>query len=210
MIGLFQRRGCRTHQEAIIEFAVHHASGPDVRRALDHVDRCRGCEGDLAATTLVLHALRRLHEEACRVEPAPDGWARLRPRLAAARREPSRLLSGLPGIVAAVAICIALAGPAALAGGGSGAVYNEAPRAELSPSIEFERSRERAADEGLLPVPAAVLPYRGVRTAPPPITADLPLSSGRQTHWVDPAVAPAAVGNTDPDHVIEQRQAGRR
>ena len=55
------------------------------------------CEAELATTTLVLHALRRLHEETLRAEPAADGWARLRERLAATRREPSRLLSGLPG-----------------------------------------------------------------------------------------------------------------
>jgi hypothetical protein len=211
MIGLLSRRGCEAHQAALVEFASHRANGPDVRRALDHVDRCHACEDDLAATTLVLHALRRLHEETRRVEPSPDGWARLRARLAATRREPSRLLSGLPGIVVAAAICAMLVGPAAIAGGGRPVVYNEAPRGLPSPSLQFEQSRERATLEGLLPEPASPRPYRGVRIAPPPITADLPASSGRQTRWVEEVVIPAPSSEpTGSARVIEQRQAGRR
>lgn len=211
MTGLRARGGCGQHRAALVEFAARRASAPGVLRALDHVDRCRACETELATTTLVLHGLRRLHEETERVEPAADGWTRLRARLAATRREPSRLLSGLPGIVAAAALCAALAGPGAIAGGGPTGVYNEAPRGAAAPYLQFEQSRERARRAGLLPDLHAAPPYTGVRIAPPPITADLPPSTGRQTAWTDAIVetrtlAPASATRDDP----AQRQVGRR
>jgi hypothetical protein len=211
MIGFPGRRGCASHRAALIEFAAHRTGGSAVRRALDHVDRCRACEDDLAATTLVLHALRRLHEEIARAEPAPDGWARLRARLAATRREPSRLLSGLPGIVAAAGLCAALVGPGAVGGARPTVVYNEAPRGMLPPYLQFEQNRERAREEGLLPEVAPVLPYTGVRIAPPPIAAHLPLSIRREAVGIEEvvvtaALAPASAGG---DGVV-QRQAGRR
>ncbi|HYN48105.1 MAG TPA: hypothetical protein VER83_04515, partial [Candidatus Nanopelagicales bacterium] len=154
MIGMPGRGGCGPHRAALVEFAARRASGPGVLRALDHVDRCRACEAELATTTLILHGLRRLHQETERVEPAADGWTRLRARLAATRREPSRLVSGLPGIVAAAALCAVLAGPGAIVGGPT-MVYNEAPRGAAAPYLQFEKSRERAREEGLLPEPEA-------------------------------------------------------
>lgn len=211
MIGLRTRGGCGQHRAALVEFAARRASGPSVLRALDHVDRCRACEAELATTTLILHGLRRLHEETRRVEPAADGWTRLRARLAATRREPSRLLSGLPGIVAAAGLCAALVGPGAIVGGGPAGVYNEAPRSVAPPYLQFEQGRERAREEGLLPMPDVAPPYTGVRIAPPPITADLPLSTGRQTSWTDDidetrTLAPASATREE----SAQRQAGRR
>jgi hypothetical protein len=210
VIGWRRGGGCGAHREALVEFAARRASGPAVRRALDHVDRCRACEAELATTTLVLHGLRRLHDETERVGPEVDGWARLRARLAATRREPSRLLSGLPGIVAAAALCAGLAGPGAISGGPAG-VYNEAPRSVAAPYLQFEQGRERALQAGLLPEPDVIPPYRGIRIAPPPITADLPPSTGRHTEWTDDLVdtrtlAPASAAREDPG----QRQAGRR
>ncbi|MFH0750323.1 MAG: hypothetical protein V2B17_00640 [Chloroflexota bacterium] len=211
MIGLRVRGGCGQHRAALVEFAARRAGGPGVRRALDHVDRCRACEGELATTTLILHGLRRLHEDTERAEPEVDGWTRLRARLAATRREQSRILSGLPGIVAAAALCAVFVGPAALVDGGPKGVYNEAPWGEASPSLQFEQSRERARRAGLLPERAATRPYTGVRIAPPPISADLPPSTGRQTTWTDDIVetrplVPASATREDP----AQRQAGRR
>ena len=211
MIGRLRHDACRDHRAALLEFASHRAGGPDVRRALDHVDRCRGCEDELATTTLVLHALRRLHEDTLRAEPAADGWSRLRSRLAASRREPSRLLSGLPGIVAAFGLCAALVGPGAIEGGRPSGVYNEAPRSVAPPYLQFEQSRERARVEGLLPAPALAPPYTGVRIAPPPIAADLPPSMRRGVVWIEEVVTdvPLAVATGSGDGAV-QRQAGRR
>ena len=210
---IWRRAGgdCGAHRDALVEFAARRASGPAVRRALDHVERCRACEAELATTTLILHGLRRLHAETERVEPATDGWARLRARLAATRREPSRLLSGLPGIMAAAALCAALVGPGAIVGGGPSGVYNEAPRGVAPPYLRFEQGRDQALEAGLLPEPDAAPQYSGVRIAPPPIGADLPAWTGRQTAWTDDidetrTLAPASPTRENP----AQRQAGRR
>jgi hypothetical protein len=207
VIGL-GRRPCAAHRAVLLDFAARRARGPAIGRALDHLDRCRACEQELAATTLVVHALRRLHAETMRAEPAPDGWTRLRARLAATRREPSRVLSGLPGIVVAAVAVTVLAGPGALAGGGRATVYNEAPRGAPPPHLVFEESRERALDAGLLPEPEIPRPYTGRRIAPPPITADLPLAMEGRVEWIEEVVA-TPVSPADDDHAV-QRRAGRR
>jgi hypothetical protein len=113
--------------------------------------------------------------------------------------------------VAASALCAALAGPAAIAGGGPTGVYNEAPRVAAPPYLAFEQSRERARAAGLLPEPELRLPYTGARTAPPPITADLPPSTGRQTIWAEVATDTDASASA-PAHgdVTLERRAGRR
>lgn len=192
MIRLRARRSCAAHRTALLDFAARRAPEPGIARALDHLERCRACEEELATTTLVIHALRRLHDEARRAEPAPDGWTRLRARLASTRREPSRVLSGLPGIVTAMVAVAALAGPAAVGGGGSAAIFNEAPRGAPPPYLVFEQSRERARAEGLIPAPDVPLPYTGRRIAPPPIAADLPPAMGRQVAWLEEVVLPPA------------------
>ncbi len=192
----WQRRGCRAHRTALLEFARQRTGGSAVRRALDHVERCRACEDQLAATSLVLVGLRRLHEDVQRAEPATDGWTRLRARLATTRREPSRLLSGLPGIVAAAGLCAALVGPNAIAGGESSAVYNEAPRRITPPSPVVEQTRTRAEAARLLPVPPPIRSYTGVRTTPTPFEEDLPLPMRRETAWIQQVVqatAPSAI-----------------
>lgn len=209
MIRLLGRRPCGVHRAALLDFAARRAGGPDVGRALDHLQRCRACEEELAATTLVVHALRRLHDDTMRAEPAPDGWARLRARLTASRREPSRLLSGLPGIVAAAGLCAAIVGPGAISGA-KPIIYNEAPRAAPAPYLQFESSRERARAAGLLPEVEVPLPYRGTRVAPPPIAADLPPSMGHQARWIEKVVAPVADRAAGTDDQATQRRTGRR
>lgn len=207
MIGRLGRHPCGTHRAALLDFAARRARGPEIGRALDHLERCRTCEEELAATALVVHALRRLHEDTVRAEPAPDGWARLRTRLAVARREPSRILSGLPGIVVAAVGVAVLAGPGSLTGGGRVTVYNEAPRAAPPPHLVFEESRERASEAGLLPEPEVPLPYTGRRIAPPPIAADLPPAMGRQVRWIEEVVPPSA---SPVEAGAAARSAGRR
>jgi hypothetical protein len=137
-------RPCAAHRDALVDFATRRCAGPDVRRALDHVDRCRRCEADLAATTLVVHALRRLHAEASRAEPAADGWARLRLRLVTPPRRPSLLMSGIPGLLVAIGLCSALAGPGALLGDPV-SVYDDGARvAPRTPAaIVFEQASDQ-------------------------------------------------------------------
>jgi len=140
VIGFLARRTCRSHRDALIEFASQRTGGPAVRRALDHVDRCRACEDQLATTTLVLHGLRLLHDETQRVSPATDGWARLRTRLVAVRREPSLWMTGLPGAALAFCLVVLMGGPAMTHG--AQPVLDDGPpvfgRADVSDASRFE------------------------------------------------------------------------
>ncbi len=112
--------------------------------------------------------------------------------------------------MAAAALCAALAGPGVIGGGPAG-VYNEAPRSVVQLYVQFEQGRDRALEAGLLPEPDAAPPYTGVRTAPPPITADLPAWTGRQTAWIDDIDETRTLAPASPTHENPaQRQAGRR
>ena len=146
---LARRSPCRAHRDTLIDLAVRRRVGAevalaDVRTALEHVDRCRRCEADMAATSVIVQALRRYRAELGRAEPADDGWSRLRARIVATRRQPSILLSGVPGLIAALGLCVALAGPSILLGG-QPRLYDEgswtAPR--TPPAVEFEQVRDR-------------------------------------------------------------------
>jgi len=209
ILRLRQARACASHREALLAFASHREAGPAVRRALDHVDRCRACESDLTAATLVVFALRRLQEDALWTELSPDAWSRLRARLGAPRREPSRLLSGMPGVLAAFGICAVLVGPAAVAGGSSG-IYDEASRLEPSLACRFEAARDRVATAGGIAAPPVVLPYRGVRIAPPPISADLPTTLGPRRPWVVVVAGPDPLGSAGVFTGIVDAPDGRR
>jgi hypothetical protein len=90
-------------------------------------------------------------------------------------------------------------------------VYNEAPRGAPPPYLLFEESRERASRAGLLPEPEVPRPYRGVRVAPPPVSADLPPSMGRQADWIEEVVVPLpGVEAHGTDDEGTKRRAGRR
>ena len=192
MIRVLRRTGrCASHREAIIAFASLREGGPAVRRALDHVDRCRACEAELGATTLVVQALRRLCDEALLAEPAADGWELLRRRLVSPPRRPSLLVSGIPGLLLALGICGALAGPSLLEGGaatrfddGSGS----APPAQAA--ILFEQTADRNPAPSSIAMPAdrptppvdraddlarAVVALRAIPPATP--VADVPAGS---------------------------------
>jgi len=185
---LRQAGTCASHREAIIAFASLREGGPAVRRALDHVDRCRACEAELGATTLVVQALRRLCDEAMLTEPAADGWERLRRRLVSTPRRPSLLVSGIPGLLLALGLCGALAGPSLQKGGaatrfddGSGS----SPPAQAA--IRFEQTADRSQVPSSIHVPTdrptpmvdraddlarAVVALRGIPPAMP--VADVP------------------------------------
>ena len=152
-------RPCAAYRDALVEFIACRTAGPAVRRALDHVERCSRCETELATTTLVLHALRCLHAEAQRVEPAADGWSRLQERLAAARRRPSFILSGMPGMLIAVGLCGALLAPQLASEAAS--VYDEGASitSRTPAAIVFEQASDRRPDSPTIPI--HVIPATG-------------------------------------------------
>jgi hypothetical protein len=187
VIAFLARRTCRSHRAALVDFADHRAAGPAVQRALDHLQRCRPCEQELAATTLVLHALRRLHEETRRAEPAPDGWTRLRDRLVATRREPSLWMTCLPGVALAFGLVILVGGPTMMRG--AQPILDDGPalvgRTGFSDASRFEPVTTPAHSRAFAPVA-----WR-LQDLPPPSS---PLSQPRamdtaSADGVDPADA---------------------
>lgn len=190
MIG--QRAGdeCRIHRSALLDFAARRAHGPAVGRALDHVERCRACEEELALTILVVHALRRLHDETWRVQPSPDGWARLRARLAAPRARPSPLLSGLPGIVLAAGLSAVLLGSGAILGDGRPELLHDASPdlPQLHWVLEARLDRARAAT--LLIGDETLRRHHRPAVASPRVTALRPSSAGRRPEPVEEVEAP--------------------
>jgi hypothetical protein len=110
------RTACEVHRTALHDFVDHRAgydpgTSRDVAAALDHLERCRDCEQELAATALVIAALRRLSVDISEAEPSPDAWLRLANRLE--RPKPRRMLlsSPLAGLALSAGLVVAMVAP---------------------------------------------------------------------------------------------------
>lgn len=110
---MIERRGpeCAAHRAALIDFADRREIGPGTRAALDHLDRCRGCEWEVEATALAITALRRLWAEAQRAEPPADAWSRLRMRLERPRVPVWRWRTSIGGLLVGTGLVAALLAP---------------------------------------------------------------------------------------------------
>ncbi len=98
---------CAGYQDALLDFVDCGEAGPGVEAALEHLERCQACTRDLAATALVLTALRRMFDEARAAETPADAWPRLRARLATRQRR--RWAPGtISGLVTGAALVTAL------------------------------------------------------------------------------------------------------
>ena len=107
---------CATYRSALHDFVDHRAgydpgAGREFRAALDHLERCPDCERELAATALVIAALRRLADDVRTAEPSPDSWQQLVTRLD--RRRPRRaiLTSPLAGLALSAGFVVAIIAP---------------------------------------------------------------------------------------------------
>ncbi len=103
--------GCRIHRAALLDFIDRREMGPETSAALDHLDRCGGCETELAATVLAIHAVRRLLAEARALEPPGDAWERLRARVERPVASAWQARSALAGVVVGAGLVAALVGP---------------------------------------------------------------------------------------------------
>jgi anti-sigma factor RsiW len=109
------RTPCETHRSALHDFVDRRAGydpgARDVASALDHLERCPDCERELAATAMVISALRRLADDVGTAEPSPDAWQHLVGRLE--RRKPRRLFltSPLAGLALSAGLVVAMIAP---------------------------------------------------------------------------------------------------
>lgn len=103
--------GCRRYRAALIDFIDRHEIGPGTREALDHLDRCRRCENELAEVALTIHAVRRVMADAALRDPAGDAWDRLRLRIQRPAASVWRARSTMAGLVAGAGLVATLVGP---------------------------------------------------------------------------------------------------
>ncbi len=110
-------RTCRRHRTALIDFIDRgEVADPGTSLALAHLDRCDRCIGELENTVLTITALRRLGEDASRVEPSADAWPRLRARLDRWRPVRWAVMSPTAGMVMSVALIAVLMAPLRIGG----------------------------------------------------------------------------------------------
>ena len=109
MIEMF--RTCRRHRAALLDFVDHGQIGPPTADALAHLEGCDSCTEMLDSTVLAIAALRRLGDDAARIEPPLDSWPRLRVRLTARRPGRVAIVSPLGGMVMTIALAALLVAP---------------------------------------------------------------------------------------------------
>jgi hypothetical protein len=108
---------CRRYRSALVDFIDHgEVVDPDTGLALAHLDRCDRCTVELEATVLAITALRRLGDDASRIEPAADAWPRLRRRLEGWRPMRWAIMSPSVGMVMSVALVAVLVAPMRIGG----------------------------------------------------------------------------------------------
>lgn len=108
------RRPCSRHQGALLDFVDRRAGRAPTAAALAHLDRCRDCEEQLSNVALAIAALRRLRLEVDAVEPAPDGWERLKARIQARGVDPWHWRLTLGGLATSSMLVAALIAPMAI------------------------------------------------------------------------------------------------
>jgi hypothetical protein len=123
---------CARHRSALVDFVDHAEIRPATSAALAHLDRCTRCTADLEALVQTITALRRLGDEAGRVEPEADAWPRLRDRLTRWRPSSWRIMTPLAGSAMSLALVALLIVPLRFGGSSDDAVSSNSDR--LSPS----------------------------------------------------------------------------
>lgn len=134
---------CARHRSALVDFVDHAEIGPATASALAHLDRCGRCTADLEAIVLTITALRRLGDEAARIEPAADAWPRLRNRLTRWRPASWRIMQPLAGTAMSLALVAVLIVPLRF-GASTGEPASTTDR--LSPSAGLTSTPLNAAD----------------------------------------------------------------
>lgn len=109
-------RACSRHRPVLIDFIDRGEVQPATGAALAHLDRCARCTEVVEGTVLTITALRRIGDDAARVEPPEDAWPRLRDRIRQWQRRPA-LMSPVAGVAMSFALVAVLVLPIRFAGG---------------------------------------------------------------------------------------------
>ena len=149
-------RNCRRYRPALVDFIDHgEVVDPDTGLALAHLDRCERCTTELEAIVLAITALRRLGDDASRIEPSPDAWPRLRMRLERWRPIRWPVMSPSVGMVMSMALVAVLVVPLRIGGAAPTAAGPNAGPTSLTPTLLIERRVEAdyisSTHQGTLP-----------------------------------------------------------
>jgi hypothetical protein len=143
-------RTCRRHRAALLDFVDHGLIGPPTAEALAHLEGCDSCTEMLDSAVLAIAALRRLGDEAGRMEPPADSWPRLRARLTTRRPGRISIVSPLGGTVMTVALAAILVAPLRLSHGPAtdelGAVAASSDPTSSAAVAVYTRSARRVTD----------------------------------------------------------------
>jgi hypothetical protein len=137
---------CARHRSALVDFVDHAEIGPATGAALAHLDRCGRCTADLEAIVQTITALRRLGDEAGRLEPEGDSWPRLRDRLTRWRPAPWKIMTPLAGSVMSLALVAVLIVPLRFGTSSSEPASSKPDR--VSPSTGIVTSTPASAADG--------------------------------------------------------------
>lgn len=143
-------RTCRRHRAALLDFIDHGLMGPETGEALAHLENCDSCTEMLDSTVLAIAALRRLGDEAARIEPSRDSWPRLRARLTTRRPSRVSIVSPLGGMVMTIALAAILVAPLRLSHGsatdGIGDAVGSSGPSSSAISAAYTSSAKRGTD----------------------------------------------------------------
>ena len=109
------RRPCADHRAALYAWIDRREIESGTAAALHPLDRCRGCEQELAEVVLAVHALGRLGRELESVEPPVDAWLRLRERVTRPRN-PWPWRTSMGGLATSALLVAVLVLPSSLGG----------------------------------------------------------------------------------------------
>jgi hypothetical protein len=104
-------RVCARHRSALVDFVDHAEIGAGTAAAMTHLEGCARCTADLESIVQTITALRRMGDEAGRLEPAGDAWPRLRDRLTRWRPMRWRIMSPTAGMAMSLALVAVLVVP---------------------------------------------------------------------------------------------------
>jgi anti-sigma factor RsiW len=110
-------RACSRHRPILIDFVDRGEIRPATGAALAHLERCPRCTEVVEGTVLTITALRRIGDDAARVEPPDDAWPRLRDRIRQWQRRPA-MMSPIAGVAMSFALVAVLVLPIRFAGSG--------------------------------------------------------------------------------------------
>ena len=146
MIGRSGMADCRRHASALLELADPRVPTAGSRAALDHLEWCHRCSGELQELALAIVAMQRFGEASAIDFETASAWPSLSARIvktrAAAAAVAWRWRASLAGLAAGTLVVAAVVGPLALHVPLAGGI--EEPTGFSAARLEVEARRSEA------------------------------------------------------------------